>query len=206
MVASRGDDTSLWSVPLGFFPSVSPLASDAGLSRGRRRLAASAAPTALGRRLTAGSGSLQQAEDYTTPIFNHFCGGTQRPHMGLSKGPAVAFQNLRAWLYSRHPATFRPLPYCVSQVLVALAALHAAALPPVRSRCDLSPKLPPIKNRALGCRHAHRDGVSLFGRAAFLRPGLCVQRRRAQPGSRLAVGHRRSRRAAVLTPASALAA
>ena len=32
MVASRGEDTSLWSVPLGFFPPVSPLASDAGLS------------------------------------------------------------------------------------------------------------------------------------------------------------------------------
>ena len=71
---------------------------------------------------------------------------------------------------------------------------------------DLSPKLPPIKNRALGCRHAHRDGVSLFGRAAFLRPGLCVQRRRAQPGSRLAVGHRRSWRAAVLRKLSSVAA
>jgi hypothetical protein len=81
MVASRGDDTSLWSVPLGFFPSVSPLASDAGLSRGRRRLAASAAPTALGRRLTAGSGSLQQAEDYTTPIFNHLPPVRSRWHL-----------------------------------------------------------------------------------------------------------------------------
>ena len=32
MVASRGEDTSLWSVPLGFFPPASPLACDAGLS------------------------------------------------------------------------------------------------------------------------------------------------------------------------------
>jgi peptide/nickel transport system substrate-binding protein len=32
MVASRGVDTSLWSVPLSFFPPVSPMASDAGLS------------------------------------------------------------------------------------------------------------------------------------------------------------------------------
>jgi peptide/nickel transport system substrate-binding protein len=32
MVASRGEDTSLWSVPLGFFPPASPLACDAGLA------------------------------------------------------------------------------------------------------------------------------------------------------------------------------
>ena len=32
MVAARGEDTSLWSVPVGFFPPLSPLASDAGLS------------------------------------------------------------------------------------------------------------------------------------------------------------------------------
>jgi peptide/nickel transport system substrate-binding protein len=32
MVAARGEDTSLWSVPVGFFPPVSPLASDASLS------------------------------------------------------------------------------------------------------------------------------------------------------------------------------
>jgi peptide/nickel transport system substrate-binding protein len=32
MVAARGEDTSLWSVPVGYFPSNSPLASDAGLS------------------------------------------------------------------------------------------------------------------------------------------------------------------------------
>jgi hypothetical protein len=37
---------------------------------------------------------------------------------------------------------------------------------------------------------------------AFLRPGHLCQRRRGQPGSRLAAGHRRSRRAAVLTQAS----
>jgi peptide/nickel transport system substrate-binding protein len=42
MVASRGEDTSLWSVPLGFFPPVSPLAADAGLSvlTGKRDYAA----------------------------------------------------------------------------------------------------------------------------------------------------------------------
>src|SRR5437660_8739099 len=34
---------------------------------------------------------------------------------------------------------------------------------------DLSPKFPPVRSRVLGCRHAHRDGVSRFGRAAFLR-------------------------------------
>ncbi|MBV9249568.1 MAG: ABC transporter substrate-binding protein [Acetobacteraceae bacterium] len=32
MVAMMGDDTSLWSVPCGFFPPASPLASDAGIS------------------------------------------------------------------------------------------------------------------------------------------------------------------------------
>ena len=42
MVAMMGDDTSLWSVPCGFFPPVSPLASDAGLSllTGKRDYAA----------------------------------------------------------------------------------------------------------------------------------------------------------------------
>src|SRR5690348_11264430 len=53
---------------------------------------------------------------------------------------------------------------------------------------DLSPKFPLVKNRVLGCRRAHRDGVSLFGRAAFLRPGRPLDRRRAQPGSSLAEG------------------
>src|SRR3974390_481438 len=33
----------------------------------------------------------------------------------------------------------------------------------------LSPKFPPLRSRVLGCRHAHRDGVSLFGRVPFLR-------------------------------------
>jgi hypothetical protein len=28
---------------------------------------------------------------------------------------------------------------------------------------DLPPNFPPLKSRVLGCRHAHRDGVSLFG-------------------------------------------
>jgi peptide/nickel transport system substrate-binding protein len=32
MRAARGEDTSLWSVPVGYFPPSSPLASDAGLS------------------------------------------------------------------------------------------------------------------------------------------------------------------------------
>ena len=32
MIAMQGEDTSLWSVPCGFFPPVSPLASDAGMS------------------------------------------------------------------------------------------------------------------------------------------------------------------------------
>ncbi|HEY3847983.1 MAG TPA: ABC transporter substrate-binding protein [Acetobacteraceae bacterium] len=32
MIAMMGDDTSLWSVPCGFFPPLSPLASDAGMS------------------------------------------------------------------------------------------------------------------------------------------------------------------------------
>ena len=32
MLAMMGEDTSLWSVPMGFFPPASPLASDAGLS------------------------------------------------------------------------------------------------------------------------------------------------------------------------------
>jgi peptide/nickel transport system substrate-binding protein len=42
MLAARGDDTSLWSVPVGFFPPASPLASDAGLSvlTGKRDYAA----------------------------------------------------------------------------------------------------------------------------------------------------------------------
>ena len=32
MIATMGEDTSLWSVPAGFFPPTSPLASDAGMS------------------------------------------------------------------------------------------------------------------------------------------------------------------------------
>jgi hypothetical protein len=32
MIAMQGEDTSLWSVPCGFFPSASPIASDAGMS------------------------------------------------------------------------------------------------------------------------------------------------------------------------------
>jgi peptide/nickel transport system substrate-binding protein len=32
MIAMMGEDTSLWSVPCGFFPPVSPLASDVGMS------------------------------------------------------------------------------------------------------------------------------------------------------------------------------
>ena len=32
MIAMNGEDTSLWSVPAGFFPPTSPLASDAGMS------------------------------------------------------------------------------------------------------------------------------------------------------------------------------
>ena len=42
MIAMQGEDTSLWSVPCGFFPPVSPLASDAGMSvlTGKRDYAA----------------------------------------------------------------------------------------------------------------------------------------------------------------------
>jgi peptide/nickel transport system substrate-binding protein len=42
MVATRGEDTSLWSAPVGFFPPASPMASDAGLSvlTGKRDYAA----------------------------------------------------------------------------------------------------------------------------------------------------------------------
>jgi peptide/nickel transport system substrate-binding protein len=32
MIATMGEDSSLWSVPCGFFPPISPLASDAGMS------------------------------------------------------------------------------------------------------------------------------------------------------------------------------
>jgi transposase len=55
---------------------------------------------------------------------------------------------------------------------------------------DLSPFFPPVRSSVRGCRHADRDGVSRFGRAPFLRPGHTPERRRAQPGSRLAAGHR----------------
>ena len=75
------------------------------------------------------------------------------------------------------------------------------------TRCPhMSLKFPPLRSRVLGCRHAHRDGVSLLGRASFLRPGHRHRGRRAQPGSSLAAGHRRSRRAAGLTQASTTAA
>ena len=42
MIAIQGEDSSLWSVPCGFFPPISPLASDAGLSvlTGKRDYAA----------------------------------------------------------------------------------------------------------------------------------------------------------------------
>ena len=42
MIAMQGEDTSLWSVPCGFFPPASPLASDAGMAAltGKRDYAA----------------------------------------------------------------------------------------------------------------------------------------------------------------------
>jgi peptide/nickel transport system substrate-binding protein len=42
MIATMGEDTSLWSVPAGFFPPTSPLASNAGMSAltGKRDYAA----------------------------------------------------------------------------------------------------------------------------------------------------------------------
>jgi peptide/nickel transport system substrate-binding protein len=42
MIAMMGEDTSLWSVPCGFFPPVSPMASDSGMSvlTGKRDYAA----------------------------------------------------------------------------------------------------------------------------------------------------------------------
>ncbi len=42
MIAAMGDDTALWSVPAGFFPPISPLASNAGMSAlaGKRDYAA----------------------------------------------------------------------------------------------------------------------------------------------------------------------
>ena len=42
MVAAQGEDTSLWSVPCGFFAPSSPLASDMGLTvlTGKRDYAA----------------------------------------------------------------------------------------------------------------------------------------------------------------------
>ena len=42
MIAAMGEDTSLWSVPNGFFPALSPLASDAGMTAltGKRDTAA----------------------------------------------------------------------------------------------------------------------------------------------------------------------
>jgi Integrase core domain len=76
----------------------------------------------------------------------------------------------------------------------------------VKVECDLSPFFPPLRSRVLGCRHADRDGVSLFGRAPFLHSGHFRRGRRAQSGSSLAAGHRRSRRAAGLTQASTSAA
>ena len=71
---------------------------------------------------------------------------------------------------------------------------------------DVSPKFPPLRSRVLGCRHAHRDGVSLFGRVPFLRPGQFHRGHWAQPGSRLAAGHWRSQHEVVLTQASTKAA
>jgi len=70
---------------------------------------------------------------------------------------------------------------------------------------DLSPNFPPVKSRVPGFRQADPAVVSLFGRAPFLRPGLPRRSRRAQPGSRLAVGHRRRRREAALMQASTAA-
>ena len=79
-------------------------------------------------------------------------------------------------------------------------------------RRDVSPNFPPLKSRVLGCRHALGDGVSLFGRAVFLRssrlrlqakrcflfglrhrflvPASARQARRAEIGSRRTAGPR----------------
>jgi peptide/nickel transport system substrate-binding protein len=47
MLAMMGADTSLWSVPIGFFPPASPLANDAGLSAVTRTPDYAAVKTAL---------------------------------------------------------------------------------------------------------------------------------------------------------------
>ena len=79
-----------------------------------------------------------------------------------------------------------------------IGGLLADVVAPSTPNLDVSPDFPPLKSRVRGCRHAHRVGVSLFGRAPFFRPGHPLPSRRAQPASRLAEGHRRRRRAAAL--------
>ena len=108
---------------------------------------------------------------------------------------------LRDELTNLHTAFTGPPDLKKAATVWALVAFLLPDMPP-----DLSPKFPPLRSRVLGCRHAHRDGVSLFGRALFLRPGHLRHGRRAQPGSSLAAGHRQRRRAAGLTQASTRAA
>jgi hypothetical protein len=58
----------------------------------------------------------------------------------------------------------------------------------------MSPKFLPIRSRVLGCRHAHRNGVSLFGRA-LAQPGSSLAAEgfidRGRPGYRPKQAHRR---------------
>ena len=118
---------------------------------------------------------------------------------------------LRAHITERSRAPTCRGAGCRSQLLRCMRA----SVPPMPGDChsfsaskmarDVRPFFPPLKSRVRGCRHAHRVGVSLFGRAPFLRPGHTLPSRRAQPGSRLAEGHRRSQRAAALMQASTAA-
>ena len=107
-----------------------------------------------------------------------------------ARGSAVAMHERACEAYDEAALEF----WC--EVLTSLA---------LGGDADVSSFFPPLRSRVRGCRHAHRAGVSLFGRAPFLHPGHTLPSRRAQPGSMLAVGHRRRRREAALTQASTAA-
>ncbi len=77
MIAAMGEDTSLWQVPVGFFPPLSPLASDAGMDA-----LTSKRDTGQGEE-GSGSSGIQRRED--------------RVHGGHRPGGAEVAERCRAW-------------------------------------------------------------------------------------------------------------
>ncbi len=175
------------------------------------------APSGSGRTLYQGSvgGSITAVQMGAGQLPGH--GRPYSVSQRLGKSPAEAawqacFDCEARYMPSRRPSGYwrkrSPSRICCARAV----AVHMARYPtwsgqPVGITFYLTcaPTALHFRSRVRGCRLSHRDGVSRFGRAPFPRPGRLPPSRRAQPGSSLAAGHRRSRRAAGLARVSTAA-